>query len=330
MPKRILSGVKPSAEMMHLGNWFGAVRQFVELQETEENYIFIADFHALTTIHDAAQLRSNSLEIALEYLACGLDPARTVLWRQSDVPEVCELAWLLNCVSPMPLLERAHAYKAAKDAGAEVSMGLFCYPVLMAADILAFQSDLVPVGEDQKQHVEMTRDMAQKFNTTFGTAALKIPEPRINIDVARVPGLDGRKMSKSYGNTIGLFETDSQIKKKIMRIVTATVELGQPLDPDTCNVFALHKLFGGDLDGLRAEYEAGSIGFGESKKRLVPKVLAALAPIRDRYDALKGDLDYVRDVLSDGAARARTVARATLEACRMASGFADPVEARAR
>jgi len=330
VPKRILSGVKPSAEMMHLGNWFGAVRQFVELQETAENFIFIADFHALTTIHDARQLRSNALEIALEYLACGLDPERTVLWRQSDVPEVCELTWLLNCVSPMPLLERAHAYKAAKDAGEDVSMGLFCYPVLMAADILAFQSDLVPVGEDQKQHVEMTRDMAQKFNTIFNTDALKIPEPRINVEVARVPGLDGRKMSKSYGNTIGLFEPDNQIKKKIMRIVTATVEMGQPLDPETCNVFALHKLFGGDLDGLRAEYEAGAIGFGESKKRLVPKVLEALAPIRQRYDALKGDLDYVEDVLRDGAGRARVVARETLDACRMASGFADPVKARAR
>ena len=330
MPKRVLSGVKPSAEMMHLGNWYGAVRQFVELQETEENYIFIADFHALTTIQDAAQLRSNALEIALEYLACGLDPERTVLWRQSDVPEVCELTWLLSCVSPMPLLERAHAYKAAKDAGADVSMGLFCYPVLMAADILAYQADVVPVGEDQKQHVEMTRDMAQKFNTTFGTDALKIPSPRISVEVARVPGLDGRKMSKSYGNTIGLFEPANQIKKKIMRIVTAPIPMGEPLDPEACSVFALHKLFGGDLDELRAEYESGAIGFGESKKRLVPKVMDALAPIRDRYDELKGDLDYVEDVLQEGATRAHEVARATLDACRLASGFADPVKAAAR
>ncbi|MCC7491449.1 MAG: tryptophan--tRNA ligase [Fimbriimonadaceae bacterium] len=325
MAKRILSGVKPSADMMHLGNWFGAVRQFVELQETEDNYIFIADFHALTTVHDAGLLRSYAREIALEYLACGLDPQRTVLWRQSDVPEVCELTWLLSCATPMALLERAHAYKAASAEGAEVSMGLFCYPVLMAADILAYQADLVPVGEDQVQHIEMTRDMAEKFNRQCGSEVLKLPAHRVNQAVARVPGLDGRKMSKSYGNTLGLFEPDGALKKKVMRIVTDSTPLGTPLDPETCHVFALHKLFGGAaLDELRDDYVHGRIGYGESKKRLLPRILEGLAPIRERYEQLRQDLDYVEDVLRDGAARARLVARATLDACRLAAGFADP------
>ena len=329
MAKRGLSGIKPSAEMLHLGNWFGAVQQFVELQRTEDNYIFIADFHALTTISDAAQLRANAREIALEYLACGLDPAKTVLWRQSDVPEVCELAWLLACATPMPLLERAHAYKAAQDAGREVSMGLFNYPVLMAADILMFESDLVPVGEDQVQHIEMTRDMAQKFNLRCGREVLKLPAPRVVSGVAKVPGIDGQKMSKSYGNTIGLFEPAGAIKKKVMRIVTDSTEMGTPLNPETCNVFALHKLFdAGDLDDLRERYLAGSIGYGESKKLLVPKVLEGLAPQRDKYEELRQDLSYVEDVLADGARRARLVAARTMAAVREATGFADPPGAR--
>ncbi|NUQ00603.1 MAG: tryptophan--tRNA ligase [Armatimonadetes bacterium] len=316
--------------MMHLGNWFGAVRQFVELQATEENFIFIADFHALTTVHDAAQLRSNAREIATEYLACGLEPEKTVLWRQSDIPEVCELTWLLACATPMALLERAHAYKAARQEEREVSMGLFNYPVLMAADILMFQSDIVPVGEDQVQHIEMTRDMAQKFNATFGTEVLKLPVARVNEAVARVPGLDGQKMSKSYGNTIGLFEPESQIKKKVMRIVTDSTPIGSPLDPEQDNVFALHKLFPGpDLDELRARYLAGDIGYGESKKLLVPKIIEHLAPLRERYEELRRQPDYVEDVLREGAQRARVVAEATILACREATGFADPVAARA-
>jgi tryptophanyl-tRNA synthetase len=322
MPKRVLSGVKPSAEMMHLGNYFGAVRQFVELQETEDNYIFIADFHALTTVHDAAQLRANSVEIAMEYLAAGLDPERTVLWRQSDVPEVCELTWLLSCVTGIGLLERAHAYKAARTEGRDVSMGLFCYPVLMAADILAYQADIVPVGEDQVQHIEMTRDMAESFNHVFRCSALRLPEPRLAQGYLRVPGIDGQKMSKSYGNTLGLFEDERALRKKVMSIVTDSTPMGQPLDPDTCTVFALHNLFpGDDLEELRAAYRAGSIGYGEAKKRLVPKVLAALAPIRERYAELARDPDYVEDVLAAGAHQARLVARQTLDACRLASGF---------
>ncbi len=328
MAKRVLSGVKPSAEMMHLGNYFGAVRQFVELQKTEENFIFIADYHALTTVHDAAQLRSNSHEIALEYLACGLDPKRTVLWRQSDVPEVCELTWLLSCATPMPLLERAHAYKAAVADGREVSMGLFNYPVLMAADILLYHSDIVPVGEDQVQHVEMTRDMAQKFNAMAGREVLKLPVARVNQDVARVPGLDGQKMSKSYGNTIGLFESDRDLRKKAMRIVTTSTPLGQPLDPDTCNVFALHKLFGGpEVETLRERYRAGDIGYGDSKKMLGERILndPEIAAIRSRYEAMKNDPGYVEDVLRDGAQRARAVALETIHDCRLATGFADPL-----
>jgi tryptophanyl-tRNA synthetase len=309
--------------MMHLGNWFGAVRQFVELQETEENFIFIADFHALTTVHDAAQLRANSLEIATEYLAAGLDPARTVLWRQSDVPEVCELAWLLSCVTGKGLLERAHAYKAAVDEGREVSMGLFCYPVLMAADILAYDADWVPVGEDQVQHIEMTRDMAEYFNHTFGEV-LKLPQPRLAKGFLRVPGIDGQKMSKSYGNTLGLFEDEKTLRKKVMSIVTDSTPMGQPLNPDSCTVFALHSLFpGDDLEELRRRYVAGDIGYGDAKKALLPKILHALTPLRERYAGLRRDPGYVADVLREGAKRASRVARATLDRCRRASGFAD-------
>lgn len=324
MPKRVLSGVKPSAEMMHIGNWFGAVRQFVELQETEENFIFIADYHALTTIHDGRQLRANAREIATEYLACGLDPRRTTLFRQSDVPEVCELTWFLACVAPMGLLERAHAYKAAKAAGEEVNMGLFNYPILMAADILIYKSHIVPVGEDQVQHIEMTRDMAQKFNHTFDCDVLVIPEARVVETTARVPGIDGRKMSKSYGNTIDLFAPENTLRKQVMRIVTDSTPLGQPLDPDSCTVFALHSLMPGpEVDELRERYLTGGIGYGDSKRRLADRLLEALAPLRDRYAALKADPDYVEDVLLEGGARAREIARQTVDECRYVTGYAD-------
>lgn len=322
MPKRVLSGIKPTDQQLHLGNYYGALVQFVELQASEENYIFIADLHALTTIHDPDELRANTHEVAVEYLACGLDPVKSVLWRQSDVPEVCELTWLLSCVTGMGLLERAHAYKAARDEGREVNMGLFCYPILMAADILAYQSDLVPVGEDQVQHIEMTRDMAGYFNHTFGGEVLKLPQARLPQVAKRVPGVDGRKMSKSYGNSIGIFEDEASLRRKIMRIVTDTVPLGQPLDAEACTVFALHSLYPGpELDELRRRYQTGDIGYGEAKKLLVPKVLDDLATVRGRYAELKADPGYVEDVLHDGAARARAVARATLEACRQASGF---------
>ncbi|HAZ64825.1 MAG TPA: tryptophan--tRNA ligase [Armatimonadetes bacterium] len=321
---RVLSGVKPSAEMLHLGNWFGAVQQFVQLQETEDNYIFIADYHALTTVQDARQLRSNSLEIATQYMACGLDPARTVLWRQSDVPEVCELTWLLSCVTGMGLLERAHAYKAARDEDRPVSMGLFNYPLLMAADILAYEADVVPVGEDQVQHVEMTRDMAEYFNNTFGET-LKLPTYRLAKTALRVPGTDGRKMSKSYGNTLGLFEEEKALKKKVMSIVTDSTPMGTPLDPDNCTVFALHRLFGPEgLDELAEQYRTGAIGYGGSKKLLLERLLGGLAPLRTRYAELKADPGYVREVLRDGAERAHVVARRVTDACRLASGFADP------
>jgi len=242
------------------------------------------------------------------------------------VPEVCELSWLLSCVTGMGLLERAHGYKAAKQEGRDVSMGLFCYPVLMAADILAYEADIVPVGEDQVQHVEMTRDMAERFNNTYGDT-LKLPEYRLAKGALRVPGVDGQKMSKSYGNTIGLFETDSAMKKKIMGIVTDSTPMGTPLDPDTCTVFALHTLFAGDdLEELREAYLAGAIGYGGAKKALLAKVLTALAPIRERYAELKSDPGYVEDVMREGAKRARIVARRTMDACRLAAGFADPVD----
>ena len=269
---RVLSGIQPSGKL-HIGNYFGAMRQHLQLQAENEAFYFIASYHALTSSPSPEELKQNTLDVAMDYLALGLDPEKTVFWKQSDVPEVIELAWILSCLTPMGLLQRCTSYKDKVAQGISPNHGLFAYPVLQAADIVAFDSELVPVGADQKQHIEVTRDIAIRFNNTYGET-LVVPKERILESVAIVPGVDGRKMSKSYNNTIGIFEPEKQVKKTIMRIVTDSTPMEDPKDPDKCNVYALLKLFASDeeLTQWREKYQAGGMGYGTVKKRLVELV----------------------------------------------------------
>ena len=320
---RILSGVQPSGKL-HLGNYFGAIKQHLELQDPPENqcYYFIADYHALTSLHDAKELRENVRDVAIAYLALGLDPERTVFYRQSDVPEVQELAWMLSCVTGMGLLERAHSYKDKIARGLTPRVGLFYYPVLMAADILIVDADLVPVGQDQVQHIEMTQDMAQSFNAAFGGEVLKRPEWRLS-PTPKVPGTDGEKMSKSYGNTIEIFASGKPLKKSVMGVVTQPIDLGQPLPVEGDNVLSLYRLFAADDEIVEMEeaYRTGSIGYGDAKKKLLEKIDAEFAEAREKREELLAHPDTVDDVLRDGAKRAREVAHATVERCREATGL---------
>lgn len=318
---RILSGIQPTGKL-HIGNYFGAMRQHLCLQAENEAFYFIADYHALTSSPDPAQMRQYILDVAMDYLALGLDPEKTVFWRQSAVPEVIELAWILSCITPMGLLQRCTSYKDKVAQGLSPNHGLFAYPVLQAADILIFDSQLVPVGADQKQHIEVTRDIAIRFNNKFGEIFV-IPEAHIMKSVAVVPGVDGRKMSKSYDNTIGIFEPENKVKKKVMRIVTDSTPVEDPKDPDKCNVFALLKLVSSDeeLHQWRQKYEAGGTGYGTVKKRLVELLHEFFAPYRQKRAELENNLDYVNKVLTDGAQRARKVARNKLSEVRRAVGL---------
>ncbi|MFZ4395928.1 MAG: tryptophan--tRNA ligase [Kiritimatiellia bacterium] len=318
---RILSGIQPSGKL-HLGNYFGMMQPALQLQERGEAFLFIANYHALTSVSDPVRLREDTFDVALDFLACGLDPRRTVFFRQSDVPEVTELTWLLSTITPMGLLERCHSYKDKLAKGLAPSHGLFSYPVLMAADILLYQSNLVPVGRDQKQHVEVTRDIAIKFNNQFGTV-FTIPEPSIREEVAVVPGIDGQKMSKSYGNTIDLFGDPKENRARIMRVVTDSTPLEAPKNPDTCNIFALYKLFATPEQraAMAANYRAGNFGYGHAKKALCEAFEAAFAPLCKRRAELAANRDYVEGVLRDGAIRARTEACKTLTAARRAMGI---------
>lgn len=318
---RILTGIQPSGKL-HIGNYFGAMRSMLDRQAEGDMFWFIANYHALTTVHDPDALRRMTWDVALDYLACGLDPAKTVFYRQSDVPEVQELAWLLSIVTPMGLLERCHSYKDKMAKGFAASHGLFAYPVLMAADILIMQSDLVPVGKDQKQHLEVTRDIAIKFNNLFGET-FKIPDAAISEDVAVVPGTDGQKMSKSYGNTIDLFGDPKATKKRIMSIVTDSTPLEDPKDPEKCNVFALYRLFATpeQTADLAARYRAGGLGYGTAKKELAALYEERFAPLREKRADLAARPDDVEDILRDGASRARAVAQKTLHAARRAVGL---------
>ncbi|MCI6590159.1 MAG: tryptophan--tRNA ligase [Lentisphaeraceae bacterium] len=319
---RILTGIQPSGKL-HWGNYFGAMKPIIDLQEKGETFVFVAQYHALTTVHDAAALRERSLDVALDFLACGLDPQKACLFMQSDVPELHELAWLLSVVTPMGLLERCHSYKDKMARGIAASHGLFAYPVLMAADILAYQSDLVPVGRDQKQHVEVTRDIAAKFNQIFGREVFKMPEPMISEAVAVIPGLDGQKMSKSYNNTIGLFEEPKEVKAKIMKIATDSTPLEEPKNPEACRVFALYKLFANEAEQaeMRENYLRGGYGYGHAKKALFEIYKRTFGPFRERREDLAAHPDTVRDILAAGAAKARAVARETLAAARDAVGL---------
>ncbi len=318
---RILTGIQPSGQL-HIGNYFGSMKPMLERQGQGEMFWFIANYHALTTVHDAEALRRQTWDVALDFLACGLDPAKTIFYRQSDVPQVQELAWLLSCVTPLGLLERCHSYKDKLAKGIAPSHALLAYPVLMAADILIMQSDLVPVGKDQKQHLEVTRDIAIKFNNLFGET-FKLPEPAIAESVAVVPGLDGQKMSKSYGNTIELFAPASQVKKKIMSIVTDSTPLEEPKNPDTCNVYALYKLFATPEQqaDMAARYRAGGLGYGTAKKELLAAFEAVFAPLREKRAALAAHPDDVEDILREGARKAVAVADQTLHAARRAIGL---------
>ncbi len=329
---RVLSGIQPSG-VIHLGNYFGAIRQHIALQDAHPGnaFYFIADYHALTTVRDPAVLRANVLDSALTYLALGLDPTRAVLFRQSDVPEVTELAWLLATVTGMGLLERAHSYKDKLANNITPSVGLFFYPVLMAADILAHDGTLVPVGKDQLQHVEMAQDMATHFNEAYGRdpPVLTRPEP-LPAKAAVVPGIDGRKMSKSYDNTLPLFESGKPLRKRVGQIVTDSTPLGEPLPFATCNVAAILRLFLGDAELAQVEgwYRDGRrdgapFGYGHAKLLLADHIDRHFAPARARREQLltpEGRAE-IEAVLRQGAERARTVARATLERCRHACGL---------
>jgi tryptophanyl-tRNA synthetase len=318
---RVLSGIQPSGKL-HIGNYFGMMKPAIELQDKGETYLFIANYHALTSVSDPEQLRQGTLDVALDFLACGLDPEKTVFFRQSDVPEVTELTWLLSTVTPMGLLERCHSFKDKTAKGIAATHALFSYPVLMAADILAVQSTLVPVGRDQKQHVEVTRDIAIKFNNQFGEV-FTIPEPSIREDVAVIPGIDGQKMSKSYDNHIELFGDSKATRKRVMRIVTDSTPLEEPKDPDTCNVFALYKLFASEaeLEALADKYRSGGFGYGDAKKALHEAMTSYFEPFRAKREALAEDLDFVESVLARGAEQARATAGETLTAARRAMGL---------
>lgn len=310
---RYLSGIQPSGTL-HVGNYFGAMRRHIERQAGNDCYYFIADYHALTTVQDAEELRRNILNVALDYLSLGLDPQRTVFFRQSDVPEVTELTWILATITPMGLLERAHSFKDKTAKGIEASHGLFSYPVLMAADILIYDSERVPVGQDQKQHLEMTRDIAMKFNRLFGET-LVIPEAEIDEVTAVIPGTDGQKMSKSYKNTIEMFAPPKQLKKAIAGIVTDSKTVEEPKDPETNVIYVLYRLMASPAEAqeMAERFRKGGYGYGDAKKALENKCLEYFGPFREKREALARDTKAVRDVLEDGARRARAVARKTLE-----------------
>jgi tryptophanyl-tRNA synthetase len=319
---RILSGIQPSGEL-HLGNYFAMMRPAIELQAQGEAYLFIADLHALTTSPDPALLRERIRHVAVDFLACGLDPARTVFFRHSEVPQIAELTWLLGCVTPMGLLERCHSFKDKTAKGIAPNFGLFAYPVLMAADILIYKSHVVPVGRDQKQHVEVTRDIAQRFNHAYGEIFV-LPEPRIREEVAVVPGTDGQKMSKTYGNTIEIFGPEKAMRKKIMAVVTDCKGLEDPKDPETCNVFALYRLMASPAEQaeMAAKYRAGSFGYGHAKQALFEAYWEHFRPFRARRDELLADPGLVDRILAEGATKARAVAADTLGQARRAVGLA--------
>jgi tryptophanyl-tRNA synthetase len=317
---RYLTGFQPTGAL-HVGNYFGALRPAIELQEKGEAFYFIADYHALTTVREPAVLREHVRGVAIDSLACGLDPAKACFFRQSDVPAVTELTWILSTVTPMGLLERSHSYKDKLSHGITPSHALFAYPVLMAADILLYESDVVPVGKDQKQHLEITRDIAIKFNEVYGEV-FKLPEPSIRDDVATILGLDGQKMSKSYGNTIELFLPEKILRKKIMSIVTDSTPVEAPKDPANSAIISLYKLLATpDLVAtMENEFRAGGIGYGEFKKRLFEVIWESFAPMRQRRAELEADPGYVAQVLANGASRAQAVARQTMTKVRRAVG----------
>ncbi len=318
---RVLSGIQPTGRF-HWGNYFGAIRQYIELQDEDESYYFIANLHALTTVRNREELAQNTLDAAMDLLALGLDPQRAILFVQSDVPEVSELCWLLMTGTPMGLLERCHAYKEKKAKGITADAGLFTYPVLMAADILAYDSDVVPVGEDQVQHIEVARDLARSFNHHFGETFV-MPKARVLESAAKVPGTDGEKMSKSYDNTIEVFEDPKVMRKAIMRIKTDSRPMEAPKDPDTDHLYQLYSLFAKDEDRQRmaATYRAGGFGYGDIKKALAEAAVEYFDEPRNRRADLAAHPEKVREILNDGASRARKKASDVLQRAQRACGL---------
>jgi tryptophanyl-tRNA synthetase len=319
---RILTGIQPSGKL-HIGNYFGAMLPAVQLQDKGEAFYFIADYHAMTSMSDADTLRSNIQDLAIDLLACGLDPAKATIFRQSDVPEVNELAWILSTVCPMGLLERAHSYKDKVAKGLSPNHALFAYPTLMAADILLYDAELVPVGKDQKQHLEMTRDLAGKINDRFGEGTLTIPEAQIADHTAVVPGLDGQKMSKSYNNTIPLAGGKKAIRKSIMRIVTDSTPVEDPKATDGSTVIALYKLFADDqaLQQMIADHQAGGFGYGDFKQRVFDAYWEYFSQVREKRESLENNLDYVNEVIAQGAQKARVESTKVLDRVRKAVGL---------
>jgi len=318
---RILSGIQPSGTL-HLGNYFGMMRPAIELQDQGDALYFIADYHALTTVRNAADLSENIRNVAIDFLACGLDPQKACFFRQSHVPAVTELSWILSVLTPMGLLERCHSYKDKLAKGFIPSHGLFAYPVLMAADILIYDSDLVPVGKDQKQHIEVARDLVIKFNEAYGDT-LKLPEPSIREEAAVVPGVDGEKMSKSYGNTIGMFEEEKPLRKKIMKLETDCTPVEAPKPTENSTILALYKLVasGADYEQMVADFQKGGVGYGDFKKRLFEAIWTYFAPMRARRAEILADPGYVDRVLKEGAEKANAIATPVMQRVRKAVGL---------
>ncbi len=310
--KRSLSGIQPSG-VLHIGNYFGAIKQFIENQDKYEGFYFIADYHSLTSSPNPKSLRENSYNIVLDYLSLGLDPEKATIFLQSDMPEHTELAWILSNVTPMGLLERAHSFKDKTAKGIAANAGLFTYPVLMAADILMYDPDIVPVGKDQKQHLEMARDIAMKFNLQYDKEVFKLPEPAILESLAVVPGTDGQKMSKSYGNTIEMFASKKNLKKQIMSVVTDSTPLEDPKNPDN-NITTLYKLFASEekVEEMRQNFMAGGYGYGHAKNELLEAVLEYFKEARERREELAKNPEYVEAVLRKGSERARKIAHAKI------------------
>src|SRR6266702_3277979 len=313
---RILSGIQPSG-VLHIGNYFGMMRPAIALQAEGEAFYFIADYHALTSVRDPKTLRENSRLVALDFLACGLDPERGALFRQSHVPQVTELAWILSTIAPMGLLERAHSYKDKLARGLAPTVGLFSYPVLMAADILIYDSDAVPVGKDQKQHIEITRDLVLRFNDTFG-GGLKLPEPYIRTATEVVPGIDGQKMSKSYNNNIDIFGDEKETRKRVVSIVTDSTPVEAPKDPSGSTIFQLYSLVASkdEVAEVREQFQKGGTGYGEFKKQLFEKLWEHFAPMRKRREEMLAEKSYIDNVLARGAERANEIADQVMQRVR--------------
>lgn len=320
--KTILSGIQSSGQL-HLGNYFGALRQHIQMQVEGDAFYFIANYHSLTSINDGKEIYQNTIDVALDYLALGLDPEKCTFFVQSDVPQHAELAWILGTFCPVSMMEKGVAYKDKVNQGLKPNIGLFTYPILQAADILMYNADLVPVGQDQKQNIEICRDLAGKFNHNYNGEYLKLPEPHILDSVAVVPGIDGQKMSKSYGNTIGIFDEGKELEKKVMSIETDSTPLDEPKDPDSCNVFALIKLFAEEekQNEIAEKYREGGYGYGHAKKELLGMIEDHFAEARAKRKELAQDLDKVRDILREGGKKARKRAEEVMEPVREVTGL---------